>query len=126
MPLAYLTARLGSIGHALRGLAALMRTEPNARIHAVATMLVIVAGALLRLSALEWGLIALAITCVWAAEALNTAIEAVVDLVSPESRPLAARAKDVAAGAVLVAARARGELGAEGGCDLLHRHARPA
>ena len=104
MPIDYLSARLRSVGHAARGLASLVRDEPNARIHALATVLVFVAGALLRLSPAEWGLIVLAVACVWAAEALNTAIETLVDLISPERRPLAGKAKDVAAGAVLLAA----------------------
>ncbi len=104
MPSSYLTGRLRSFGHAFRGLKVLLQTQHNARIHAVATVLVVVAGALLRISAFDWALIALAVLCVWAAEAMNTAIEFVVDLVSPEHHPLAAKAKDVAAGAVLVAA----------------------
>ena len=104
MPSSYLTGRLRSFGHAFRGLKVLLQTQHNARIHAVATVLVVVAGALLRISAFDWALIALAVLCVWAAEAMNTAIEFVVDLISPEHHPLAAKAKDVAAGAVLVAA----------------------
>ncbi len=93
-----------SFGHAFRGLRLLLRTQHNARIHAVATVLVLVAGALLRIAPAEWALIVLAIACVWVAEALNTSIEFLVDLVSPEHHPLAGKAKDVAAGAVLLAA----------------------
>ena len=104
MQTSYLTGRLRSFGHAFRGLKVLLQTQQNARIHAVATMLVVAAGAWLRISATEWALIALAVVCVWATEALNTAIEFVVDLVSPDHHPLAAKAKDVAAGAVLAAA----------------------
>ena len=104
MPSPYLSARLRSFGHAFRGLMLLLGTQPNARIHALATVLVLAAGALFGISPVEWALIALAVLCVWATEALNTAIEFLVDLVSPELHPLAAKAKDVAAGAVLVAA----------------------
>jgi len=104
MPDSYLSARLRSFGHAFRGFKLLLQTQPNARIHAVATVLVVAAGALLRIAAAEWALIVLAIACVWVAEALNTSIEFLVDLVSPEHHPLAAKAKDVAAGAVLAAA----------------------
>ena len=104
MPTSYLTRRLRSFGHAFRGLAILLRTQHNARIHALAAILVVAAGALLRISPAEWALIALAIVCVWVAEALNTSIEFLVDLASPERHPLAAKAKDVAAGAVLIAA----------------------
>ena len=102
--MSYLNGRLRSFGHAFRGLKVLVQTQHNARIHAVATALVVGAGALLRISSVEWALIVLAIVCVWAGEALNTAVEFVVDLASPEQHPLAAKAKDVAAGAVLIAA----------------------
>jgi diacylglycerol kinase (ATP) len=104
MRTSYLTGRLRSFGHAFRGLAILLRTQHNARIHAVATILVVAAGALFGISPAEWALIALAIVCVWVAEALNTSIEFLVDLASPEPHLLAGKAKDVAAGAVLVAA----------------------
>jgi diacylglycerol kinase (ATP) len=104
MRISYLTGRLRSFGHAFRGLAILLRTQHNARIHAFATILVLAAGALLRISLSEWALIALAVVCVWVAEALNTSIESLVDLASPDPHPLAGKAKDVAAGAVLIAA----------------------
>lgn len=100
----YLNGRLRSFGHAFRGLKVLLQTQHNARIHAVATLLVLAAGALFGISPVEWAVVALAVAGVWAAEALNTAIEFLVDLASPELHPLAAKAKDVAAGAVLVAA----------------------
>lgn len=102
--LSYLTRRLHSFGHAFRGLAILVKTQHNARIHAIATILAIAAGFLFRISSTEWCLIGLAIICVWVTEALNTSIEFLVDLASPAPHPLAAKAKDVAAGAVLVAA----------------------
>ena len=104
MPMTYLKGRVRSIGHAARGIASLLRDEPNARIHALAAVLVALAGIWLHVSAVEWGLLALAITVVWAAEAMNTAVEALVDLVSPDRHALAGKAKDVAAGAVLLAA----------------------
>ena len=103
MPDPYFNRRLRSFGHAFRGLKVLLQTQPNARIHVAATILVVAAGALLRISPAEWALIAIAVMCVWAAEALNTAIEFVVDLASPDPHPLAGKAKDVAAGAVLIA-----------------------
>jgi diacylglycerol kinase (ATP) len=71
--------------------------------HLVAAILVLVGSLVLRLSLYEFALLALAITLVLFAELVNTAIEVVVDLVSPEFHPLAQRAKDVAAGAVLLA-----------------------
>jgi diacylglycerol kinase (ATP) len=104
MPTSYLNGRLRSFAHAFRGLRVLVQSQHNARIHALATVLVVAAGALLRISPTEWILVALAVACVWMAEALNTAIEFLVDLASPDLHPLAAKAKDVAAGAVLIAA----------------------
>lgn len=70
----------------------------------MATVLVLTAGFAIGISLVEWALIVLAISGVWAAEAINTSIEFLVDLVSPDHHPLAGKAKDVAAGAVLVAA----------------------
>ena len=99
--------RLGrSFGCAFRGLGFLVRTQANARIHAAATVLVVVAGFALRISPSEWCAILAAIGLVWLGEGLNTAIETLADLVSPGPHPLAGRAKDIAAGAVLCAALA--------------------
>lgn len=100
----WLQARIRSFGHAFRGIGDLLRTQPHARIHLVATVVVIAAGLIKGLDRLEWALIALAIAAVWTAEAINTAIETAVDLVSPEWHELARRTKDVAAAAVLLAA----------------------
>ena len=104
MPTSYLNGRLRSFGHAFRGLKVLLQTQQNARIHAAATIVVIAAAALFRISPTEWVLIALAVVGVWVAEALNTSIEFLVDLASPQTHPLAAKAKDVAAAAVLITA----------------------
>lgn len=95
-----------SFGYAFRGLGMLLRTQANARIHAAATVLAVGAGFWLGLSRGEWCAVVGAIGLVWTAEGVNTAIEAAVDLVSPERHPLAGRAKDLAAGAVLCAALA--------------------
>ena len=105
-------SRLSSFGYAIRGLRTLVATEPNARIHLVLTIAVVVLGAVLRLAPLEWCAVAGAIALVWAAEALNSAVEAVCDLVHPEPHPLVARAKDVAAGGVLCAAAGAAVIGA--------------
>jgi len=86
------------------GLVVALRSDRNLRIHAVATVFVVAAGCWYRLNMLEWSVIVLTIGLVWVAELLNTAIEAVVDLISPEPHPLARRAKDVASAAVLLAA----------------------
>ena len=79
--------------------------------HAVASLSVIVAGWCFNVTKQEWCLLSLSIGLVWAAEALNTAIEFVVDLASPEHHDLAGKAKDVAAGSVLLAAIASAAVG---------------
>lgn len=82
----------------------MLRTQPNAWIHASITTGVFMLGLWLGLSYLEWAVIFLTIGFVWVAEFLNTAIESVVDLASPDVHPLAKAGKDVGAAAVLVAA----------------------
>ena len=99
-----IAARLRSFRYAIRGLRFLLQSQQNAWIHLLATVCVITAGVSFRLPGTEWCMIVLAMTVVWVAESLNTAIECLVDLVSPETQPLAGRAKDVAAGAVLLSA----------------------
>jgi diacylglycerol kinase len=97
-------SRLASFRHAFAGWWHVLRTQPNAWIHSLASIAVFVLAAWLGLSALEWAVILLTIGFVWVAEFLNTAIEAVVDLASPDIHPLAKIGKDVGAAAVLVAA----------------------
>ncbi|MBV9786587.1 MAG: diacylglycerol kinase family protein [Chloroflexi bacterium] len=82
----------------------MLRTQRNAQIHTVATIVVVAAGWFFGVSAGEWIALILATALVLSLEALNTALEAVVDLVSPQPHPLAKKAKDVAAGAVLIGA----------------------
>jgi diacylglycerol kinase (ATP) len=96
--------RLASFRYASRGIGWMVRTQPNAWIHAGASVAVIVVGMWVRLTAGEWCWLVLAISGVWAAEAFNTALEALADGVSPERNPLVGRAKDSAAGAVLLSA----------------------
>nr|WP_240614531.1 diacylglycerol kinase family protein [Herpetosiphon llansteffanensis] len=91
-------------GYAFRGIWILIRSQRNAQIHCLALVVVAIAGWLLKISANEWLAVILISVVVLALEAVNTAIESVVDLVSPSYHPLAGRAKDVAAGAVLIAA----------------------
>ena len=94
-------SRLASFGHALRGLRVFV-SQPNARIHCAAAVVVVALGLWLGVSRLEWVALVLAIALVMGAEALNTALEYAVDLASPEWHALARDAKDVAAAAVLV------------------------
>ena len=77
-------------------------TEQNMKIHFVSAVVVIIAGLLTGLNLVEWILIILLIALVISTEMVNTAIETIVNLVSPDFHPLAKKAKDVAAGAVLV------------------------
>lgn len=104
--------RLSSFVDAARGLKILVSTQPNARVHSVATAGALAMAAWLQFSAAEWALLVITISGVWVTEGLNTAVEFVVDLVSPEYDQLAGWAKDVAAGAVLVASIAAVIVGA--------------
>lgn len=92
-----------SLTAAAEGIIYTFRTQPNAWIEAVALAVVALAGIWFGISALEWGLLGLTVAVILALEAVNTAIETVVDLVSPRYHPLAKVAKDTAAGALLIA-----------------------
>jgi diacylglycerol kinase (ATP) len=82
----------------------MIRSQHNAWLHAAATVAVTGLGIVLNLSTPEWCWIVLAVVSVWTAEALNTAFEFLTDVASPAFHPVAGKAKDVAAGAVLIAA----------------------
>ena len=90
-----------SFDYAIQGIITAMR-EQNFRFHLLSAVIVIIAGLFTGLSILEWIVIILVIALVIGAEMLNTAIERVVDLVSPDYHPLAKQAKDIAAASVLV------------------------
>ena len=109
-------ARLRSLRYALAGIAHLVCTQPNAGLHLAATVLVLAAAIRLRISPGDWCWLIAAIAAVWIAEALNTALELLADAACPEHHPPVGRAKDVAAGAVLLAAGAASLIG---GCILL-------
>ena len=95
---------IGSFRFAFAGIAYLFRTQRNARIHIVIAVIVCLLAAWLRVTRVEWAILVLSIACVLILEGLNTALEAAVDLASPEIHPLAKIAKDVTAGMVLIAA----------------------
>ena len=95
--------RARSVACAARGVFTLVRTEPNSQIHLVCTVITVAVGFWLHLSGQEWCCIVVAIALIWIAEGLNSALEALADHVAPEQHPLVGRAKDVAAGAVMVA-----------------------
>lgn len=88
--------------HAWNGILTLLKEERNAKIHAFSTIAVIIVGYYLNFSAIDWLWITLAIAAVWTAELFNSALERIVDIVSPELNPLAKKAKDFAAAAVFV------------------------
>lgn len=96
--------QIKSFRNAFSGIAQAWKTEGHLRFHFLATSLVIICGFLFDISLTEWLICICCISLVIAAELVNTAIESVVDLCSPEQHPLAGKAKDVAAGAVLVTA----------------------
>jgi diacylglycerol kinase (ATP) len=96
--------RIQSFRYAIRGICSMLRTEFNARVHAAATIIVVAAGFAFGISRLEWLAITLSITAVWCAEGLNTAFESLCDVASPEFDSNVERAKDIAAGSVLIVA----------------------
>jgi diacylglycerol kinase (ATP) len=99
----YAKARVRSFGYAFRGIYFLVTGTPHARIHLLATAVVIGMGLAFEVEYVEWCLLMLAMGMVWAAEGFNSALETLTDRVSMEDHPLSGRAKDLAAGAVLLA-----------------------
>lgn len=106
-----LRKRIGSFRYAFQGMATLVRDEHNSRIHLAAMLAVIIVGFLLRISRVEWCLATICFGTVFMAEAMNSAIEAVADLVMPDKHPLIKKAKDVAAAGVLFTAIAAAAVG---------------
>lgn len=104
--------RVRSFGYAGHGLRLLVTGQHNAWIHALLTVVAIGLGFALEISGLEWCAIVIVIGLVWVAEGLNTAIELLADAALPERNEKIGQAKDVAAGAVLVAAMAAALVGA--------------
>lgn len=102
----FFSSRLQSFRHAFRGWYYALRTQRNAWIHSLIATAVFIVGLWLQLPPRDWAVIILTAALVFSAEFLNTSIEAVVDLASPDHHPLAKIGKDVGAAAVLVAALA--------------------
>lgn len=99
----FIKERVRSFGYAFRGLGDILKTEHNARVHAVCTLIGLGISVWLNLDAIRFSMIMIAIALVWITEAFNTVLELVVDIVSPEYSKSAGRAKDISAAAVLVA-----------------------
>lgn len=104
--------RLRSVRYAVAGIAYMLRTQHNAWLHAAASLAVGVVGLALGVSAADWRWLIAAMALVWIAEAMNTAFEHLCDVVSPEFHASVQKSKDVAAGAVLLAAIAAAAIGA--------------
>ena len=96
--------QLRSFGYAWKGIRSCIGKEQNLSFHLLATPTVVAAGFLAGITRTEWMLVILCIGLVIAAELFNSAIEQLVNLVSPQRHPLAGQVKDIAAGAVLVCA----------------------
>ena len=98
------SARLKSVGYALEGIIIFFKTQHNAILHAISAVAVIILGFVLKVNQTEWCFLITAIAMVIITEMLNTAIEFLTDLASPEIHPQAKKIKDLAAGAVLISA----------------------
>ncbi len=96
--------RAKSVKYAASGIKEILRSQHNAWIHLVATLIVVNLGFIFGVSKIEWCVLILAMIAVWVAEGLNTAFEFLCDVASPEFHPLVEKSKDVAAGAVLISA----------------------
>jgi diacylglycerol kinase len=92
-----------SFQHAAEGLLYVLREERNARLHLISALVVLLVSAWLELAVIEWALIIACIALVFVGEMLNTVVELTIDLISPDENLLAKCAKDVAAGAILIA-----------------------
>jgi diacylglycerol kinase len=99
-----LHGRVKSFSYALQGISFMLKTQHNAWLHAVATATVIVSAFYFNVSAIDWRWLITAIAMVWVAETINTALEYVCDVVSPDFHLSVKHAKDIAAGGVLIAA----------------------
>lgn len=99
-----LHSRARSFSYAFQGWTYVLRTQRNAWIHTVVSLVVLALAFWLRLARGDWAILLLTLMAVWMAEFMNTALESVVDLSMPDPHPLAKIAKDVAAAAVLVGA----------------------
>ena len=95
---------INSFKYACMGIKSAIKSERNMKIHVLATLIVIALGFFFKLTPLEWAACIFSIVIVIGGEMFNTAIETIVDLVSPNINPLAKKTKDIAAGAVLVLA----------------------
>lgn len=106
-----LQKRIKSFTYAFKGIGSFLPKEHNAWIHCTAIVIVTIVGLTLGITRMEWAVVILCFGLVLAAEAFNTAIERLVNLVSPDFHPIAGDVKDIAAGAVLICAIAAAIVG---------------
>jgi len=111
MAYSFIIKRRNSFRNALRGIAAILRSQVNFRIHLAVLVLVILAGVFFRITSSDWMVVILAGGLVLTAEGLNTALEFICNAVSMEENPHLRTAKDAAAGGVLLAAIAAASAG---------------
>lgn len=100
----WLRQRIASFAYAFQGVGTMLREQAHAKLHAMATVLVFALAWTLDLSRSDWQALLLTVSLVWLAEGMNTALEYLADAAVPEHHPLIGKAKDVAAGAVLITA----------------------
>lgn len=96
--------RMASVKFAMEGILLLVKTQRNFQIHLLATVIVIILGIVINLNTIEWAIIIICCVLVLSAEAFNTSIELLCDMVTKDYHPLIKRVKDVAAGGVLIVA----------------------
>lgn len=99
-----MTARLKSFAYAIQGIFFMLKTQHNAWLHLIASLLVIAAATYCGVNSSDWRWLVVAMAMVWVAETINTAVEYVCDVVSPSYSHAVKHAKDIAAGGVLIAA----------------------
>lgn len=109
--LRFFLSRARAFRYAFSGWWFVIRTQRNAWIHTIASILVVALSLWVSLEPRDWALIIIAIAMVWTAEFINTALEAVVDLASPQMNHLARVGKDVGAAAVMIAAASAALIG---------------
>ena len=103
--------RLKSMGYAIEGIAVLIKTQPNAQLHCLATAIVVVAAILTGISNNQWLALVIVIGMVWSFEAFNSALEVLCDKVEPDDDLQIKVVKDIAAGAVLLSSIAAAVVG---------------
>lgn len=103
---------INSFKYAIEGFISSFRTERNMKIHILAMIIVVILSIYMKISLIEWCIVTLAISLVIGAELFNTAIETIIDMISPERNPNAKLVKDISAAAVLVLALGAASIGA--------------